>query len=314
MKPNTWKPSNDHAIRIHQAIKFIEDNLDEELSLEVVSDIAHTSPYHFHRIFKVVTGETLNTYITRKRIEKTASVLLRKPDVSVSELSLQYGFKSNSSFTRAFKKFYGISPRLFRKSSPGKYSKISQVKSKNGQEQPLFERYICSMDNLNNWIEMNAKIEVKELKQLNVAYINQIGVAGLGSAFDKLMKWARPIGLLEKPSSKMITVYHDSLKITDHDKARMSVCITLDEPTEVQGEISLMSIPQGRHIIGSFEIGVHEFEKAWTSMFVWMNEQGYKKSSADPFEIYHNNFNEHPEKICIVDFYVPIASSGFSIP
>ncbi|MES2573983.1 MAG: GyrI-like domain-containing protein [Bacteroidota bacterium] len=296
--------NEDYIKRINAILLFIDENLDSELSLEKVASIGFYSPFHFHRIFKSITNETLNSYITRKRIEKAASILLHQKSVSITELSLQYGFNSNSSFTRTFRKFYGISPSDFRKST-NKYSKIGQPESKNGQVKGLSDEYICNITNLINWIKMNAKIEIKEMPKLDLAFITHIGHQDLGNTYSKLMKWAMPKGLLNE-DSKMLTMYHDSFKITDPNKVRMSACLILNEKTEISGEIGLTAIEKGKCIVAHFEIGIHEFEKSWTGLFIWMNENGFKKADRNPFEIYHNNFNEHPEKIAIVDFCIPI--------
>ncbi len=298
--------ANDYSKRMNNVLHYIDENLDGALTLGNVAKIANFSPFHFHRIFKIATTETLNSYINRKRIEKTASVLLRDKKTSITQLSLQYGFNSNSSFTRAFKKFYGMSPSEFRKSSPSRYSKIRIVESKNRQKEKIFEEYICNINNHKKWIKMNAKIEIKELNTLNLAYISQIGAQDLSGVFNKLLKWARPKGLLEDPNFKMATIYHDSYKITDPSKIRISACVLLNQAIEVNDEIGLTTIKKGKFIVGSFEINVHEFEKSWSGLFIWMNENGYKKSEENPFEIYHNNYNEHPDKKCIVDLYIPI--------
>lgn len=105
----------DYISRINLALKFIDNNLDSVLSLESVSSIAFYSPFHFHRIFKAIIGETLNSYISRSRIEKAASVLIHQEEVNITGIYLQCGFNSNSSFTRTFKNFYGVSPSRFRK-------------------------------------------------------------------------------------------------------------------------------------------------------------------------------------------------------
>jgi AraC family transcriptional regulator len=298
--------NDDYSKRFNTILQYIDDHLDGDLTLEVVSKIAFYSPFHFHRIFKMITNETLNKYVTRKRIEKTAGILLHQKSVTITAIYLQYGFNSNSSFTKTFKKFYGVSPTEFRKSAPSKYSKIRQVESKNGQEHGLFETYICNITNHLNWITMQAKIEIKEMPELKLAYITQIGAKGLASAYEKLIKWATPKSLLEYDKLKMVTIYHDSFKITNPDKVRMSACITIAEKFAIDGEIGFRTIAKGRYIVGSFEIGIAEFEKSWTALFIWMNEKGYKKADSDPFEIYHNNFNEHPQKKCIVDFCIPI--------
>ncbi len=297
---------SDYINRINNALKYIDEHLENELSLESISEVAHYSPYHFHRIFKIITNETLHMYINRRRIEKAAAALFRQKDIPISEISLQYGFNSDSSFSRAFKKFYNISPSEFRKVSPSRYSKICQPESKIGQEKAIFEEYICNITNLKNWITMNAKIEIKEMPKLNLAFITHIGKGNLDATFNKLIKWATPKGLMDKPDLKMATIYYDSYKITAPDKIRKSVCIVLNEPVSASGEIGLTTLPAGKHIVGHFEIGIHEFEKSWSGLFVWMNEHGYKKSEQNPFEIYHNNYNDHPEKKFIVDLCIPI--------
>ncbi|MCD0489491.1 AraC family transcriptional regulator [Pedobacter sp. MC2016-14] len=291
---------------VNKALKFIDGNLDTNLSLETIAKVACFSPYHFHRIFKAITNETLNSYINRKRTEKVASILIRKPEVSITELSLLFGFTSNSSLTRAFKKYYSSSPSEFRKQKNSRFSKISKIESKNGQGHVVFEEYICSMDNLKNWIEMNAKIEIKEITKLELAYVKSIGAQGITAAYDTLVKWATPQGLLQNPETKMVTIYHDSFKTTNPEKVRISACITLTEPLKVSGNIGRTSIEKGKFIVGSFVIGLIEFEKSWNSLFVWMAEHGYKKADREPFEIYHNDYRTHPDKKCFVDYFIPI--------
>jgi len=152
---------------------------------------------------------------------------------------------------------------------------------------------------------MNAKIEIKEMPKMDLAYKSSIGPQNLENSYGKLMQWATPKGLIND-KTKMITIYHDSFKVTQANKVRMSASILLDKPIETKGEIGLTTIEAARFIVGSFEIGLNEFEKSWTGLFVWMNENGYKKADKEPFEIYHNNFNEQPERKAIVDFCIPI--------
>src|SRR5690606_1761011 len=136
-------------------------------------------------------------------------------------------------------------------------------------------------------------------------YVSCIGSQNLEDAYRKLIQWATPKGLMDG-SAKLVTVYHDSFKVTEAKKVRMSAAVLLDGPIKTEGEIGLASIEAGRYIVGSFEIGLTEFEKSWTGLFLWMNEKGYKKADSNPFEIYHNNFKEHPERKAIVDFYIPV--------
>lgn len=291
---------------LNKAFYFIEDHLQESLSLEKVADIACYSPYHFHRIFKAITHETLNEYITRKRVEKAALLLQRNRSAVIAEIYHQCGFNSNSVFTRAFNRYYGISPTAFRKANPSPYSKISQTDSKNGKNPPNFDSYLYNMENLMKWLASKAEIEIKTIEETPVAFLTQIGDEGMGDTFYQLMKWARPKGLLDKPDFKMGTIYHDSFKVTPAEKVRMSICLLLDEPVAVDGEVGLSKIEGGKYIVANSELSVEEISKAWTALFIWMNENGYQKAGKTPFEIYHNDFNTHPEKKCIMEMYIPV--------
>jgi len=303
---NSTELETDYLSRINRVFQYIDDHISSDLSLTKISEIAFFSPFHFHRVFKYVTGETLNEYVIRRRIEKSALDLLHKKS-TVIEIAHKFGFCDNSSYTRSFKKYYGISPTQFKKQNPHRFSKISQLESKIGQDYPDHEKYLCVIDNLKKWTKMNAKIEIIELPKMDVAYVSCLGPQNLDRAYSQLIKWATPLGLMNE-HVKPITIYHDSFKVTEHDKVRMSAGLVLEHPVTTEGEIGLVSIEPGKFIKGSFEIKLNEFEKSWTGLFVWMNENGYKKADRDPFEIYHNNFKEHPEQKAIVDFYIPIKS------
>lgn len=294
----------DYKNRINRVFEFIDKNLESDLSLNTVSEIAFFSSFHFHRVFKFVTEQTLHEYVKRRRIEKSASDLLHK-NITATEIAHKYGFSDNTSYSRAFKKYFGVSPTEFKNQNPNRFSKIRQLKSKNGQEYPDYEKYICVINNLKNWIKMNAKIEIKEMSKMDLAYVSSIGPQNLQKAYGELTQWAIPKGLVND-QTKMITIYHDSFKVTEADKVRMSASILLNKAIETNGEIGLITIEAGKFIVGSFEIVLTEFEKSWTGLFVWMNENGYKKADREPFEIYYNNFNEHPEKKAIVDLCIPI--------
>ncbi|UTW64096.1 AraC family transcriptional regulator [bacterium SCSIO 12741] len=302
--PTASTTQEDYRKRLNQVFDYMDRHLDQEMVLADVAEVAAFSPYHFHRIFKAITGETLLQYITRRRIEKSAADLIHKP-WSITEIALKYGYADNAAFTRTFKKFYQISPSEFRNQNPHHFSKIRQLKSKNGQAYPDLEKYICELENLKKWITMNAKIEIKNFPERELAYVSHFGDHNVASAFQKLIAWAGQKGLMT-PDAKLLTQYHDSFKVTHPDKVRLSACIVLNEPIEVEGEIGRSQLPGGKHIVGRFEIGLEQYEASWTSLFLWMNENGYEKSDQNPFEIYHNNFQEHPEKKSIVDFCIPI--------
>lgn len=110
---------------------------------------------------------------------------------------------------------------------------------------------------------MNAKIKITEMSRMDLAYVSSIGSQNLENTYGKLIQLATPQGLMND-ETKMVTIYHDSFKVTKANKVRISASILLNKPVETDGEIGLTSIEAGKFIVGSFEISLNEFEKSWT--------------------------------------------------
>ncbi len=117
------RASSEYAQRIDRVIDHLRRNLDRPVKLAELANVACFSEYHFHRIFSAVSGETLNSFTNRLRLEKAAR-LLRYSDQSVTDIALDCGFSSPATFSRAFRSGYGTSPSQFRKSGEIKKSKI----------------------------------------------------------------------------------------------------------------------------------------------------------------------------------------------
>ena len=100
--------------QVQIGIDFIETNLDDDITLAQVANAADISQWHFQRIFKALTNETLKTYIRSRRLANALDKLL-DPDKRIIDIAFEAGFESQESFTRAFKKVYEMTPNAFRK-------------------------------------------------------------------------------------------------------------------------------------------------------------------------------------------------------
>src|SRR5436305_14977102 len=89
--------------RVNRVMDYVQAHLAEDLTLEKLAAVAAFSPFHFHRVFAAITGETLSDFIRRIRLERAASALGLLRDTSVLEIALRYGFSSAATFARAFK-------------------------------------------------------------------------------------------------------------------------------------------------------------------------------------------------------------------
>lgn len=101
--------------RILRVLSHIHENLDGDLSLETLSKVACMSPFHWHRVFFGITGETLANCIRRVRMDR-ATFLLLQTRQSVAEIAVQCGYGNVQSFARSFQADYGLTPSKFRKS------------------------------------------------------------------------------------------------------------------------------------------------------------------------------------------------------
>src|SRR5262245_54799166 len=119
--------ANLYIQRINHVLNYIREHLNDDLSVNTLAQIAYFSPFHFHRIFKTITGETLNDVVVRLRLERAIMLLRSSPKLPISEAAFTCGFASASNFARAFKKRYGMSARSWDRQSPLKERKNGQV-------------------------------------------------------------------------------------------------------------------------------------------------------------------------------------------
>ena len=104
----------DYCEQIDGVKKYIHDHIDEPLTREVLADVAGYSIPHFHRIFTGQLGENIASYVRRVRLER-AGRKLRMGAVDITQVALAAGYDTHTSFSRAFKQQYGLSPSQFRR-------------------------------------------------------------------------------------------------------------------------------------------------------------------------------------------------------
>jgi AraC-like DNA-binding protein len=105
----------DHIDRVGLALDYIETHLSDNISLEEIACQAHSSLFWFHRVFSLLLGDSLGEYLRKRRLNCAAEELVTSKR-KIIEIALQYGFSSHEAFTRAFYKYFGITPSQYRKS------------------------------------------------------------------------------------------------------------------------------------------------------------------------------------------------------
>ncbi len=172
---------SEYVSRINRVIDYVDAHIDDDFSLKTLSEIACFSPYHFHRIFKAVTGETLHQFTKRLRIEKAAMQLINLPEKSITDIALHCGFSGSAAFSRSFRSIFQMSPSQWRKEHCLKKSKNCKTKSNKWKVFDITSYYIDSEANTPTWeIQLKnkqpVKIEIKNMPDFYVAYIRQTGL------------------------------------------------------------------------------------------------------------------------------------------
>lgn len=313
----------EYVSRVNRVMDHIERNLGRDLGLEELARVANFSKFHFHRIFHALAGETLSDFTRRVRLERAAVRLVDDPAVPVIAVALDCGFSGPAAFARAFRERFGMSASEWRGRGHPSRSKDRQAESKarqrvrkkreerraslrydgpGPQDGHPMKRRPMKMD------KKKLDVEVKDLPELLVAYVRHIGpYQGIDRAFAKLMAWAGPRRLLGAPGAKLLAVYHDNPDVTESDRLRSSVCVTVPEGMAVGGEIGKMTIPGGLFAVARFEVDKSEFGEAWQALMGdWFPESGYQPDDRMCYEVYLNDPREHPQGKFIIEICEPV--------
>lgn len=280
---------------INKVQDYIESNIASELSLNVISDVANFSPFHFHRVFKVVMGESLFQFIQRTRLERAAGLLIKDGQLHISRIAADCGFLNQSVFSKAFKNHFGCSASDFRKThSSGCIKNTCYFKK---QEKPIQK--------------LDYTVRIEELQDINVVYIRYTGPYKGDSAlfsylFEKLYRWGNSKGLIHFPNTKAIVMYHDNYDITQAHKLRLSACFTVKSHFEPEGEFGSMIIPGGKYGVGYFELDDTQYQQAWDLMYgEWLISSRYRPDDRNSFELYPGNDSAQNRKQKVA-IHIPI--------
>jgi AraC family transcriptional regulator len=307
--------------RVNAAIDYIERHLGDELSLDDVASVAHFSPYHFHRIFGLMVGETLNRFVNRLRLERAASWLVQQPDRSVTDIASASGLGTPSSFARSFRDMFGMTASEWRDGGFARWEKTSvqELVASVGDLREGFGIIRTSLSSDGDRLVWEigcgdlapTVVDVVNTPDLEVAYVRHTGpyqgaVDVFADIFNRLMNWAGPRGLVNA-NSWVMAVYHDNPSITDDERLRVSACIDVPSGTEATGDVGTMHLGGGPCAVARFELGSQDYGKAWFALAGgWLPDSGYEPDDRLPFERYPVGAATTSDKSEVVDIYLPV--------
>lgn len=277
----------EHRERINEVQYYIHSNLSDKLLIEELAKVSSYSSYHFQRIFKEITGKSVNTYIKDLRVQWAANLLVFNPQTTVCDIAHNCGFKSSATFSNEFKKHYDFTPIQWRK---GEFKNYKPNKYKLEEKEVDFKN-----------------IKIKKLPSINIAYMRHQG-------FDKTIKtmWQKFLYLLEDEfdikNPTMMGIQHSNLDITSFKDYRYFACIDLKkQKLEPKGDIGVCNIKAGLYATIRFQGICEDILTLYKKIYYeWLPKSEFEALNSSANVLYYKNNYLDPKDEFDIEFRVPI--------
>jgi AraC family transcriptional regulator len=291
---NTPRSRDVYVDRMHRVTEYIDQHLDQFLDLETLAEVAHFSPFHFHRLFSALMGETLGAYLRRRRCEVAATRLLAQPKLSVLQIALDVGFGSAEAFTHAFGARFGCSPTTWRLKQAAERAAISNLDQANSNpDQVQWDKVIKNGVPIKT--ETPMKVQIIERKPTAIAYLRHVGPYGqpIGTFWQtQVYPWMVASGLTGQPR---YGISHDDPRVTAPEQCRYDAGCEIPASVLARGDAHRTTIPGGRYAALGFKGVVADFESAWNALLRdWLPSSGLQLDSRPMFEYYPTDSTYDP--------------------
>jgi AraC family transcriptional regulator len=244
-----------------------------------VAKVACFSPYHFHRIFRALTRETLADFVKRVRLERAVYLLSHAPKTTLTDIALRCGFASSSDFSRSFRAHYGVPPRAF---DVGSF-RDARREEMQGALLPEEQRHLLQRlppgENPDGFA-----VTLRECPARRVAYIRVMKPYGGGvkEACARMMAWARERGL---ERGQWLGYQWDDPDIVPLDKCRYDVGLEVPTGTAVSGEVGAIDFPAMTlatlELAGAIDLEMRALDWIFTT---WLPNSAYAPAHQPAFE------------------------------
>lgn len=313
--------------RINKVLNAVSREPARAFSLEDLGAIACLSPFHLHRVFSAMTGETPGACLRRLRLETAANMLRYSPGHSVTAIAHACGFSSSQNFARMFREWMGKTPGRFRAACGRGEPPVPLAQNrKQGNDRAYRLEYVALAAGnavrvalipnaavLAKGVEM--KVEIKNLPAYRVAYVRQTGPYGpvLQKAWTRITEWAGKNALLG-PNAAVLGISWDNPELTPPERCRYDACVILPDDFQADEEglahsgVSVQRLEGGQYACYRRPTRMDEYFQAWGELFgVWLPQSGYECLGAG-FEYYHPPLSceENADSGMDVSFCIPV--------
>jgi AraC family transcriptional regulator len=270
--------NSEYTQRIDRVTDYLRENLHRPMKLTELANVACFSEFHFHRIFTALTGETLNNFTNRLRLEKAAR-LLRYSEQSLTDIALDCGFSSSATFSRAFRSGYDTSPSQFRKSGEIKKSKICKE---------LFPKDEYGLPMSAEEKRAAFPVRVIDIPERQVAYIrvaNAFEMDRVLGALKTLIEWAKSQNIFSQ--GILFGMSTDDPHVTPKHLYRYEVCLASFLPFECREGMSRLRMPAMQYAAIHVSGDIDTVATAWDYLYRdWLINSAYEPEHAPALEVF----------------------------
>lgn len=277
-----WKAYED---RINRVIAYIQTHLDEELDMEKLAEVACLSPYHWHRIYRGIMGETAIVTVRRLRLQRAARGLVESAR-PIAAIAAECGFANVPSFIRSFKAAYGLPPSDFRRS--GNHAALKTA-IRNGD----FRMY---------------DVDFKMLQTVEAFGLDHKGAyTTIGIAFEKLAGLMATRNLFDH-GARVYGVYYDDPESVPEAELRSTACIELNDPARViEPPLRRLTIEGGRYAVLTHKGPYSDLHVAYEWLYRhWLPKANVTVRNVPPLEVYLNSPRDVGPQDLITEICIPV--------
>lgn len=263
--------------RINRAIDHVNRNLGRPLKLDDVAQVACFSPYHFHRIFRALVGETLHDFVKRVRLERAVQLMSQRRPASLTRIALACGFNSSSDFSRSFRQHFGVPPRGFDLARFRLRRRDQMIRAL-----PQGERLARLPAGTN---PDGFRVQLRELPPRRVAYVRvfQPYVGDhVAEAAARLLAWARGRGLA---AGQWLGYQWEDPEVVPLELCRYDVGLEVPPDAILTDEVSEALLPRMTvaelQIAGPLELEMRALDWLYTT---WLPHSGFAPDHQPCFE------------------------------
>lgn len=287
--------------RFQRVIDYIYDHLDEKIDLDTLSEIACVSPYHWHRVYRSLCGETLAATVKRLRLHRAAGELANS-QLAIESIASNSGYSRLQSFNRAFSETFGMPPAKFR--LQGSHTIFNQPT----QNQPSLNNPVIQDGSVERITEV-MDIKIKQVAAMDVLAISHTGsYMNIGNAFEKLFGWLGMRGLIS-PELRSLGIYYSDPDSIAEAELQSAACIALpnSETIEIANPIERKNIQAGEYAVLRHKGPYSTMRSAYQWLYgEWLLSSGREVADAPAFEEYLNNPREVAPTELLTDIYMPL--------